>query len=1133
MKRRILSVILCVALLLSLSAPTLATDGAAGEAAPAQDASGTYLIGTADELYWFAEKVKAQAEADAAAGEKFQSGYLKRTRMDARLTADIHLNPDITFAYDHETGLIAVTNGGKTLYMGTGMQKTYIGSFHPLYNGICTQEEWDAKEATDSERAELQAGYLAEAAEKVAELGLRPWTPIGTAALPFVGNFDGDGHTVDGVYINDESIYCVGLFGYTSTYLHTGYYDRTAGEIKNLTLGKNSLVVGHHAEFRNGIEPSNGGIVGKISFDKITDCTNYALVVGTGSYADSTGGTGHTGGVVGTLFGNASGCVNYGTVISAKSAGGVIGTALSSSTVGETRVERCANYGNIYTDTADLYSRAGGIAVSSGSDLYGGSGSTVTGCTNYGYVEGARAGGILARAGDDANTRYCANFGTVAGMSAAAGLVEYITREGFYLNGCYNAGKVELLPFPAEWLTETGEFPYGAYRAAFPLVSRIYVRNGTSHHDIQNCYNDETVCPTADGALVGLDIVNVTDCYSVPTAFFATGEPAYKMGAYRTGSWRQDLPLPAEDGKTPETYPRVDGTRRVFENKHFCCHTDEATKEAHKTLFYANTEGNTVDTHTLVGGICTHCGADLRTPVLSPATLPEAKEREDYRVTIRAPETPGAVTYELVTSETDDTPYVLPNWLSWYAGSSSENSYLSIYGEPSLGTAGTYTFTVKATNQNGTTKQNYTLVIEENPLPPFAITTEFLPYGVVGAEYYAELCTTSDGFGVRWSVMKDTPLPDGLRHDGYSEIYGIPTAAGEYKLRLEAVYEQDKKPEYAYADFTLTVYETDPQKVPESAERQPEGTANVRIEDNDRLQNITGVVDAVDIGDAADTLYVNYALQVAEGYDVETVYDISLWQTEGESSSPFSLTDYGATAVITLRVGTANAQNLADGKLVLIHLPKGGGRVVYGVDKAYDPHILTVDVAAGTVTFKTDSCSPFLLARVAEKPGVTVSGKVTSYNPSLAAAVTLMQGGEVKYTATVSAATGSGKVTEDFRFEAVAAGTYDLVVKKDAHLTYTVKNVVVGDTPLDLTADTGKPYAAITLLAGDLDGDSSITEDDVAVIRLPENMNRLASAAKIGAADIDGDGSVTEDDVSILRYTVHMNKNTGDCTYDY
>ena len=586
MKRRILSVILCVALLLSLSAPTLATDGAAGEAAPAQDASGTYLIGTADELYWFAEKVKAQAEADAVAGEKFQSGYLKRTRMDARLTADIHLNPDIAFAYDHETGLIAVTNGDKTLYMGTGMQKTYIGSFHPLYNGICTQEEWDAKGATDSERAELQAGYLAEAAEKVAELGLRPWTPIGTAALPFVGNFDGDGHTVDGVYINDESVYCVGLFGYTSTYLHTGYYDRTAGEIKNLTLGKNSLVVGHHAEFWNGIEPSNG----------------------------------------------------------------VIGTALSSSTVGETRVERCANYGNIYTDTADLFSRAGGIAVSSGSDLYGGSGSTVTGCTNYGYVEGALAGGILARAGDDANTRYCANFGTVAGMSAAAGLVEFIAREGFYLNGCYNAGKVELLPFPAEWLTETGEFPYGAYRAAFPLVSRIYVRNGTAHHDIQNCYNDETVCPTADGALVGLDIVNVTNCYSVPTAFFATGEPAYKMGAYRTGSWRQDLPLPAEDGKTPETYPRVDGTRRVFENKHFCCHTDEATKEAHKTLFYANTEGNTVDTHTLVGGICTHCGADLRTPVLSPATLPAAKEREDYRVTIRAPETPGTVTYALVTS---------------------------------------------------------------------------------------------------------------------------------------------------------------------------------------------------------------------------------------------------------------------------------------------------------------------------------------------------------------------------------------------------------------------------------------------------------------------------------------------------
>ena len=38
------------------------------------------------------------------------------------------------------------------------------------------------------------------------------WTPIGTQASPFCGTFDGDGHTVSGVYV-DSGIDCAGFFG--------------------------------------------------------------------------------------------------------------------------------------------------------------------------------------------------------------------------------------------------------------------------------------------------------------------------------------------------------------------------------------------------------------------------------------------------------------------------------------------------------------------------------------------------------------------------------------------------------------------------------------------------------------------------------------------------------------------------------------------------------------------------------------------------------------------------------------------------------------------------------------------------------------------------------------------------------
>ena len=115
----------------------------------------------------------------------------------------------------------------------------------------------------------------------------------------------------------------------------------------------------------------------------------------------------------------------------------------------------------------------------------------------------------------------------------------------------------------------------------------------------------------------------------------------------------------------------------------------------------------------------------------------------------------------------------------------------------------------------------------------------------------------------------------------------------------------------------------------------------------------------------------------------------------------------------------------------------------------------------------------------------------------------------------------------------MAAGTYDLVVTKDAHLTYTVKGVVVGDSPLDLTTLTGKAYSTITLLCGDINGDGSINEDDVSIIRYANNINKSTAVADNKLADINGDGSVNEDDVSIVRYSSHINKGVTACTYSF
>ena len=157
--------------------------------------------------------------------------------------------------------------------------------------------------------------------------------------------------------------------------------------------------------------------------------------------------------------------------------------------------------------------------------------------------------------------------------------------------------------------------------------------------------------------------------------------------------------------------------------------------------------------------------------------------------------------------------------------------------------------------------------------------------------------------------------------------------------------------------------------------------------------------------------------------------------------------------------------------------------------------------------------------------GVSVSGMVKSYNPNNAVTIQLMQGGEEKYSTTIAADTGSGQVTQNFSFPTVAAGTYDLVVTKPGHLTYTVKNVVVGDGPLDLTTMTGKAYQTITLLCGDIDGNGFINSTDLGIILKGQNYGKSIATAGDKAADLDGNGFINSTDLGIVLQGQHYGKS--------
>lgn len=169
--------------------------------------------------------------------------------------------------------------------------------------------------------------------------------------------------------------------------------------------------------------------------------------------------------------------------------------------------------------------------------------------------------------------------------------------------------------------------------------------------------------------------------------------------------------------------------------------------------------------------------------------------------------------------------------------------------------------------------------------------------------------------------------------------------------------------------------------------------------------------------------------------------------------------------------------------------------------------------------------------------GVKVSGQVTSYNGKNGFTVTLYEAGTktVKHTATISGTGTSGQVTQDFNLDTVAAGEYDLVVTKDAHLTYTVKKVKVEGTDLDLTKHSNPAISTITLLAGDVNEDGKINSTDTTFIRYPSNFNKSVTSPGVDAiADINGDGKINSTDTTIVRYPENFNKNAGThCTVQY
>ena len=255
---------------------------------------------------------------------------------------------------------------------------------------------------------------------------LGSWTPIGSREHPFRGNFDGNGKTIDHLYIYetmpdapDEKTGVYGLFGSVESDMETDI------EIANVVIGEHSIV---YVE-RDG---PTGAVAGRVNYNvTLSNCINKGSVTGRTAVGGIVGSATNTPLSWGVKIRN---CKNEGLVNSSKNAGGIAGFVHSMFAI----VDGCSNFGPVFAaDTA-----AGIIAVSG---ITGAMKLKVSNVVNKGNVtSGKIAAGIIASAPEGRTDIESAfNAGNIQASSTASGIISDLgALQGPNISQCVNSGDI-------------------------------------------------------------------------------------------------------------------------------------------------------------------------------------------------------------------------------------------------------------------------------------------------------------------------------------------------------------------------------------------------------------------------------------------------------------------------------------------------------------------------------------------------------------------------------------------------------------------------------------------------------------------------------------------------------------------
>ncbi|MFR9563499.1 MAG: GLUG motif-containing protein [Rikenellaceae bacterium] len=393
----------------SAATPTLTSTGASV-------AGGSYTFMVSAEFDWKIVVAEEDEQDDEQATETEQSklitieydGYTVTRNYDG-ITVDIDAlgalqYREIAIEFSSEDGEIRST--WTTYQYGTGEGTAAI----PFFLSTAVQIINIAKTVNDGN---TQKGVYYQMICSIDLNGgpTNKWTTIGKSGLPFKGHFNGGGHEITGLYIDDEDVGYQGLFGYLAD---NGTIEKLGvrGYIK-----VKSSVTGSSSSMSDGSESNYniGGIVGYNNDGNISYCYNHCEVL---CYGVTVGNFGeNVGGIVGYNYGGEiKNCYNTGAITGINNfVGGITGW-------NKGEVDNCYNVGYITATSVLVGGIAGGTNGSSQvNNCYSLTGSVVSGSNNDIEIapDGTIAGidGTVMSEGEMRSTWFVAKLGDSAWMA--------------------------------------------------------------------------------------------------------------------------------------------------------------------------------------------------------------------------------------------------------------------------------------------------------------------------------------------------------------------------------------------------------------------------------------------------------------------------------------------------------------------------------------------------------------------------------------------------------------------------------------------------------------------------------------------------------------------------------------------